>query len=90
MDPDLSRIALGRLEIDFSGADFIADAVLEEIAHQSRDCRRCTGRLSFRFGHPAEAGYGAVSIDRLEVGEDVFLVSDRLLPCSLRRDRTNL
>lgn len=90
MDPYTERVALGRLEIDFSGADFIAAAVREEVAHLCRDRGQCTGRLSFRFGHSADAGNGAVEIDSFEVGEEIVHVGNRLLPCSLRWDGPDL
>lgn len=90
MNPYTDRVVLGRLEIDFSGADFIADAVREEVAHQDGDCNRYTGRLFFNFGHTADAGDSAVSIDDLEVGNDIVRVGDRLLPYSLRREVTDL
>ena len=90
MDLYTERVALGRLEIDFSGADFIAHAVREETARQSRDRSQCTGRMSFRFGHTAAAGNDAVVIDSFEVGEEIVHVGDRLLPCSLRWDGPDL
>jgi hypothetical protein len=90
LEPRTKRVALGRLEIDLSGADFIADSVREEVAHQSSDRSQCTGRLSFHFGHTAEAGDGAVEIDSFEVGKTVVHLGDRLMPCSLRWDGTDL
>jgi hypothetical protein len=90
MDPHTRRVALGRLEIAFSGQDFISAAALDEVAHQSRDCTACTGRLSCHFGAPAEPGNGAVQIDGLVVGGEIVLVRDRLLPHSLRWDGSSL
>ncbi len=86
MKPYTNRVALGRLEIDFSGSDFIADGVREEIVHQSVDCSGCAGRLSFKFGHAADAGESAVCIDDFEVAKDIVRVGDRL--CHVRCDRT--
>jgi hypothetical protein len=86
MDPDARRVGLGRLEIEFSGRDFIAEAVAAELEHQSRDCTGCKGSLCFRFGpHVVPAG-GAVEVDRFLVGPDAVAVRDRYLSHSLRWD----
>lgn len=84
MHPHIRRVALGRLEIAFSGHDFIAGAVLDEVTHQDRDVSACTGRLDVRFGATAEPGTGAVEIDRYVVGGEVVCVRDPVLPHSMR------
>ena len=90
MDRHAPHIALGRLEVAFSGQDFIAGAALEEIAHHGRDRARCTGRLEVRFGAAARPGPGAVRIDRFQVGPEAVRVDDPLLPHSLRWDGPRL
>jgi hypothetical protein len=84
--PHAHHIALGRLEVVFSGQDFIAGAALEEVAHHSSGCAGCTGRLDVRFGSAARPAPGAVRIDRFLVGPDAIGVDDPLLRHSLRWD----
>jgi hypothetical protein len=90
MDPHARRVGLGRLEIVYSGQDFIAEAALAELKHQSRDCSRTTGSLSFRFGTHVAPASGAVEVDRFMVGPDAVSVRDRFLPHSLRWDGPSL
>jgi hypothetical protein len=90
VDSQAHHIALGRLEVAFSGQDFIAGAALEEVEHHSRDCASCTGRLEVRFGSAARPAPGAVRIDRFLVGPDGVRVDDPLLRHSLRREGPRL
>jgi hypothetical protein len=90
MAADTERIALGRLEILFSGQDFIRDAVLEETRFHGTDTGACTGRLACRFGAVEVPVAAAVRVDRFLVGPDVVQVRDRLLPHSLCRDGAGL
>jgi hypothetical protein len=90
MGPDVRRVALGRLEIAFSGDDFIRDAALEEMRMSGRDSGACAGTLGCRFGGAQPPAGASVHIDRFLVGHDALHVRDRLIPHTVRRDGSGL
>jgi hypothetical protein len=85
MCPELRRIAVGRLEIVLSGADFVRAAALEELSFQRTETAACTGTLACRFGAAQTPAGNAVQIERFLVGHDAVHVRDRLLPHTLHR-----